>query len=211
MLRHLLRTGLLGLAGLVLTSCSTIASEQATPIASVPFSMAARKSPFPQTGKALPSTPIGIGTSMAPTSAPGSLAPSISAAAPKNGWKTLTSSGLNLVIKYPPSWSASEEENNIIFISRSGAEIQLKVLNTGSLSLKEYLTQELLPNTRCIEKTNPHGVEIFTCFDTITFSTIAFFALPAPQGRLRLFSFALPGRQDLGIFNAMLDTLHPAA
>lgn len=113
-------------------------------------------------------------------------------------------------MKYPPNWSVEEGDNYITFTSQSGNEIELASVNTDSLTPQEYLAQHQLPNTRCSNSTNPNGIDIRTCFDTIAFSTTAYFSPPSSQGSPKLLSLTLLDRQDMQVFNDMLDSLKPA-
>jgi len=172
---------------------------------SQPAATPAQSTPSQPTATPTPSIPSTGGTpepTLQQTAAPTSL--------PVEGWKTIANPKLNLAMKYPLNWLVEEGSNYVTFTSQSGNEIELAIVNTGALTPQEYLAQHQLPNTRCSSSTNPNGIKLRTCLDTIAFSTTAYFIVPSSQGSSQLLSLTLLNRQDMQVFNDMLDSLKPA-
>ena len=122
-------------------------------------------------------------------------------------WDTYTNQALGFSLDYPPGWSFDESAGRVVFTSPEGARIVLAVVDTGSLTPQEFLEKEPLPNTRCSTQTNPQGIAIQTCFDTLALSTTAYFSLP---GGSQLLSLSIMRSGNPDVFNIMLDTLRPA-
>jgi hypothetical protein len=125
------------------------------------------------------------------------------------GWRTLTSPNLRIAIDYPPGWSVSEQEAGVTFLSPKGEIIWLTAVQTGGVSPQDFLIENELPNTRCSGKTNPFGVTVRICFDTISRNYIAYFILEQSADPVRLLALSTSSRMDLKVFDQMIASLRP--
>lgn len=123
------------------------------------------------------------------------------------GWKTYTSESLQVAVDYPPDWKASEEAAGTAFTPKSGPNILLSPVDTGGLTLQQYLDAQQLPNTHCTPGTNPHQVSWVTCFDTISRSTTTYFILPGQPGLQGIVTLTVGRGGDMAIFEAMVASL----
>jgi len=129
----------------------------------------------------------------------------------RTGWKTYVSTKLQIAIDYPPDWSVRENTANVTFVSPQGAMIQLVPVETSGLSPEGWLNRDLLPNTRCSQRTNEHGLTVQICLDTLSFTRTANFVIGS-SGTTRLLTLMTIGKgSDAAIFNAMVDSLKPAS
>ncbi len=135
---------------------------------------------------------------------PSSKASPSPATLPPVGWKTFVSTNFRVAVDYPPDWSVNEERRGVTFRSEQGEVIQLTVIETGLLSPRDFLNENLLPNTRCSSRTNTAQITTRICFDTISRSYSADFVLKS-----RLLSLSMPRRGDLQVFNGMVESLRP--
>lgn len=133
--------------------------------------------------------------------------PSSSSAPVTAGWKTYTSESLQVAVDYPPDWMVSEEAAGTAFTPPIGANILLSPVDTGGLTLQQYLDAQQLPNTRCTPGTNPHQISLVTCFDTIARSTTTYFILSGKQGTQRIVTLTVGRGGDMPVFEAMVASL----
>jgi hypothetical protein len=131
----------------------------------------------------------------------------------RTGWKTYTSTNLQVAVDYPPDWSVREAATGATFTSPQGLQIQLAQINTGKLSPEDYVinNEQDLPNTRCTSSTNAYGVKARVCLDTIAFSYAASLIVKSPDGTTRLLSLAMGGKaRDPQVLNAMAASVRPS-
>ncbi len=164
--------------------------------------------PAPTETEVLPSPTPSSAPSARPTGEAGTTptAPSVA------GWKTLTYSGAKATMDYPGDWSVEENATGITLTSPPGAVIRLTPVDTGGLSPEEYLANNNdMPNVRCTRMTNSHGVEIRTCFDTISASLIATFSVRSSSGEAPVFALSASRRTvNVQIWDQMLASIQPA-
>ncbi len=134
--------------------------------------------------------------SPAPTTAP--------ASAPPAGWQTFVSASLRVALDYPADWSVSEQATGAFFTSSHGASIVLAQMDTGELSVEDFLSQNALPNTRCSSSVNTHSVTARVCFDTIAFTYTADLLINSLDGSPQLISLSMQGRGERPVFDAMI-------
>ena len=100
-----------------------------------------------------------------------------------------------------------EDAANVIFGSPQGATIQLVPVETNGLSPEDWLNRDLLPNTRCSQRTNEHGLTVQICLDTLSFTRTANFVIGS-SGATRFLTLMTIGKgSDAAIFNAMVASL----
>jgi hypothetical protein len=124
------------------------------------------------------------------------------------GWGQYVSTNMQIAIAYPPDWSVTENNGEVIFTSPGGATIRLDQVQAGGMSPQDFLNQDQLPNTRCSSGENPDSVQYRSCFDTVAFSTTAYLVINSPQGSPRFFTLSAFARSDLGVFDTMLASSH---
>jgi hypothetical protein len=127
-----------------------------------------------------------------------------------NGWNSFTSTKLQAVVEFPPGWTAREDSLGVSFTSPAGAAIVLARVDTSGASAEDFLSETLLPNTRCSSSINAHGLSVRSCLDTIARSHFAYLFIKPAGGSERLWSLSTGSREPLDVFNAMIETVHPA-
>jgi hypothetical protein len=128
---------------------------------------------------------------------------------------TFCSHDLGISLDRPADWTVGEQPSGVKFTSPQGVAIQLLLVATGESAVAgeagsdALASDRRLPNTRCSSTTNAHGVEIRTCFDTISRSYAGDFTLSS-DGSARRFSLWMARRLDRQAFEAMLASVRPA-
>jgi hypothetical protein len=122
------------------------------------------------------------------------------------GWKAYANTQLHVALDYPAAWSVHEETTGITFSSPQGPTIQLARVDTGGLSPEDYMSENLLPNTRCSSPANEHGLTIQVCLDTLSLTRVATFIINS-SGTPQLLSLVAGRRSDLAVFNTMVASL----
>lgn len=185
------------LSVLVFTGCTPLQSSQTPGTTPLVTSVPATTTPTPS--KQITATPAGLKSS--PTPMPTGQTPAT------NGWQQYHNPNWGIKIAYPPDWSAQVNNGEVIFKSTSGETIRLDHIQAGDLSTQDFLNQNQLPNTRCINGENAGNVQYRSCFDTIAFSTTAYLVITPSQGSPQFFTLSTFERGDLNIFNAMLASI----
>ncbi len=159
---------------------------------------------------------LGVSHPARPTLAPGqSGAPKAGAETDQIERTTFVSRELGISFERPADWTVGAQPSGVTLTSPQGVAIQLLLVATGeSAAAGEAGSDDLasdrrLPNTRCSAATNAHGVEIRTCFDTISRSYTGDFTLGS-EGSARRFSLWMARRLDVRVFKAVLASVRPA-
>lgn len=186
---------------LVLSGCSSAvaSSNSGTPQPSTPT----EKATLPNGGGAPTSTPMQSKTG---TATPGAGSATPSATVPNN-WKEFSSTQFQVSLNYPPNWTVNETQSGVDLSSPQGVMILLAKVATGGLSAEQYLNENQLPNTRCTPNTNPHGLKVVTCFDTIARSYSAYVVVKTSQGSSELLSLSLDQQSEVQTFETILASL----
>ncbi len=116
---------------------------------------------------------------------------------------------MRIVLAYPTGWVVGEQGSEIVFQSPGGESISLEKVESGGLSLQEFLDQNQLPNTCCTNGTNPFGVAFQSCFDTLAFSTTVYLVISPPQGEPQFFSLSTFQRDSQDILDKMTASFQP--
>lgn len=186
------------LSVLVFTGCTPLQSSQAPGTTPLPTSVPATTTATPSKHRSTPPA--------SPKSSPTSMPTGQTLAT--NGWQKYHNPDWGITIAYPPGWSAQVNNEEVIFKSPGGETISLDHIRAGNLTTQDFLNQNQLPNTRCINGENAGNVQYRSCFDTIAFSTTAYLVITPSQGSPRFFTLSTFERGDLNIFNAMLASIH---
>ena len=186
---------------LVLSGCSGTAasSNSGTPQPGTATEVAT----MPAGGGAPTSTPM---PSQTGTATPGASSATPSVTVPGN-WKEFSSTQFQVSLNYPPNWTVKETQSGVDLSSPQGVMILLAQVATGGLSAEQYLNQNQLPNTRCTPSTNPHGLKLVTCFDTIARSYSAYMVVKTTQGSSELLSLSLDQQSEVQTFETILASL----
>ncbi len=156
------------------------------------------------TGTPVPdSTPISSTTvsSQSPTMLVGSGTPAV------NGWQTFTWTALHLAIDYPPKWSVAILSGGLTFNSPQGQTIKIARFDTPGISPDDFLTENDLPNTRCLPGKNDYGARVRTCLDTISRSITANVVLNRANGDAALLVLTANLLGDSQTFDAMVGSV----
>lgn len=201
----------------VIAGCSTQPtmtppSKSETPTAStrstnIPTAIAPTV-PSPAPSLSVTSTPSrtapnpGIIQTPTPTSA---LSPQAQATArPGVTTKTYTNPKPGIALDYPSDWTVSESGTGTRFTSPQGTTIDLTWVETQNQSPVDFLVETQLPNTRCLNSTNPHGIAVRNCLDTIAFSYNANLILKLPNNTTRLVSLTMRSKSPNPVFDSMI-------
>ncbi len=123
-----------------------------------------------------------------------------------SGWKTYSNANWHVAVDYPPDWSVQQTANAASFLFQGRAIVQLAAVpyNPG---LDDNID---VPNTLCHQQTNPHGVTLRVCLDTISFSTTAQFTVKAANGAGQALVLSTSRRSgQTAVFDAMLNSVRP--
>jgi hypothetical protein len=129
---------------------------------------------------------------------------------PPADWKTFASASLGISLDYPADWSVAEQATGAIFTAPHGATIVLAQMDTGELSVEDFLSQNALPNMHCSSSVNTHGVTARVCFDTLAFTYTADLLLNSLGSSSQLISLSTNGRSERPVFDAMIASVRPA-
>ena len=162
------------------------------------------------------SSPVETPLSTAPTLAPPASLPSTTESVastpaaeatttPDEGWKTYTSTLLDIAVDYPQDLQVKEDLSGVTFSSTDGSSIKLLQVQTGDLSAQVYLNNSDLPNMRCTMSANLYGLRSQVCFDTISFSTTANFIIE--NGASKLVALVMGRDGNKPVFDRMAMTL----
>jgi len=111
---------------------------------------------------------------------------------------------LGLALDYPRDWSVTENSDGATFKSPQGAIIQLESIDPNLIPGSDLSNEMRLPNTSCRSTTNPHGLDLQTCLDTISFTYTASIYLQSSNGTRGLAILITRARGTPDVFNAML-------
>lgn len=162
----------------------------------------------PQPGKATASVPSPAASSTPESTTIASGSPTVmpGASVPAN-WKEFTSKGFQVKLSYPANWTVKETQSGVDLSSPQGVMILLAQVATGGLSAEQFLNQNQLPNTRCTPSSNPHGLQVITCFDTIARSYSGYVVVRTPQGNTELLSLDLNQTSEVQNFETIIASL----
>ncbi|MBI5300944.1 MAG: hypothetical protein HY868_02315 [Chloroflexi bacterium] len=183
------------------------------PTTSAPTVASAPKSPSPSL--TAPSTPSRLtppattipspGLTQTPPAATGVPATQTQASAlPSGTTKTYSNAKLGITLDYPGDWSVTESANGAKFTSPRGETIDLGLVDTHNQLPEDFLIETQLPNMRCLNSTNLHGVTIRNCLDTVSFSYTAHLILKLPNGVTRLVVIYMRAKSPNPVFDAMI-------
>jgi hypothetical protein len=130
-------------------------------------------------------------------------APNPTPTLPKN-WQTYISPTLRIAVDYPADWVLRETTSGLVFASPQGETIGLAAIDTGNLSPDEFVSETMIPNTRCSSGPNNHGLMARTCLDTISSAYTAYIILKSPNRADRLVALTTRGRGNPQVLNAMV-------
>jgi hypothetical protein len=164
--------------------------------------------PRPDTGTAVISSPAASSTPEATQTSSGKATASPGASLPPN-WKEFTSKAFQVSLNYPADWTVKETQSSVELSSLQGVMVLLAPVETGGLSAEQYLNQDQLPNTRCTPGTNPHGLKVETCFDTIARNYSAYVVVKTGQGSPELLGLSLNRRSEIQTFETIIASLQP--
>ena len=125
--------------------------------------------------------------------------------------KTYTNTRLGIALDYPSDWTVSESADGAKFTSPQGATIDLALVDTQNQSPEYFLVEMQLPNTRCLNSANPHGVTVRNCLDTVSFSYNANLILKLSNNTTRLVSLTMRGKSPNPVFDAMIASVRITA
>lgn len=123
-------------------------------------------------------------------------------------WKQFTSKSLQVSLSYPGNWTVKETKSQVDLSSPQGVMILLAPVATGELTAEQYLNQNQLPNTRCTPSTNPHGLTVVTCFDTIARSYTAYVVVKTASGTTELLSLSLDQISKIQTFETIISSIN---
>jgi hypothetical protein len=200
---------------LVSTGCSASSSvprASATATNFVPAIATFASSPT-QTAAVISSPTSQMGTPMPAATGLNPKMPSAPTTSAPTGWKTFSSASWHVEVDYPPGWTLREEATVVTFSSAQGETIILAPVETGGLAPQVFQSEHQLPNTRCRSTPNVYGVNVRTCFDTISFSYSAEFISKLSSGSEQLLSISIHTRapDTVQIFNGMVASIRPGS
>ena len=124
-------------------------------------------------------------------------------------WNQFTSKSLQVSLNYPGNWNVKETKSQVDLSSPQGVMVLLAPVATGELTAEQYLNQNQLPNTRCTPSTNPHGLNVITCFDTIARNYTAYVVVKTASGTTELLSLSLNQISEIQTFETIIASLQP--
>lgn len=119
------------------------------------------------------------------------------------GWRTYVHPSLQLAVDYPPDWTVRLQDNDAIFTSPQGAQIELMPIDPRLAGANDEMAQ---PNTRCVNSLNPYGLSVRSCSSTIGFSIDAYLTFQRTGKPASAAVISTRSRGAVGILNNLIES-----